>query len=103
MGDYTTHWEVFGQIPPQGGLKADRKTTLDRMGLWMDVSPTGGCDGGIRITGGGDLRLPYPEHIHTVNCDHAHYGPEFGNGAADGVNCGQVVVEAGQFGLVGDG
>ena len=69
----------------------------------MVVSPASGSDGRGRIKVGGYLRLHLQEHIHTVNCDHAHYGPEFGNGAADGVNCGQVVVEAGQFGLVGDG
>ena len=60
VGNDTMHWEGFGQIPPQGGPKADRETTPERTGLWMGVSPTGGTDGGGRITRVGYLCLPPP-------------------------------------------
>ena len=30
VGNDTVHWEGFGQIPPQGGPKADRETTSER-------------------------------------------------------------------------
>ena len=29
VGDYTTHWEVFGRIPPQGGPQADGTETAE--------------------------------------------------------------------------
>ena len=75
MGDDTAHWEVFDRIQLQGGPQADGKTTSERTGWWMGVSPAGGCDGGGGVTGGGDLRLPPLEHSHTVHCGQSHYGP----------------------------
>ena len=38
----TTHREGFGWIPPQGGPKAEGKTTSNGTGRWMGVSPSGG-------------------------------------------------------------
>ena len=67
----------------------------------MGVSPTGVRGGGGRIIGGGDLRLPSPEHSCTVHCDHAYYGPVYGGGAEAGVKGGQAVVGAGRLGLGG--
>ena len=68
----------------------------------MGISPTGRSDGGGGVTGGGYLRLPRPEHSHTVHCYHAHYVHVSCGGEASGVMCGQAVVRAGRLGLGGD-
>ena len=52
------HQEVWVQIPPQDGLQADMEATLERTGKSMGTSPTGGRDGGGRISGGGYLYIP---------------------------------------------
>ena len=69
VGIDTVYQEGVGRIPSQGGPQADRETTSERTGQWMDVSPTGGSDGGGGIIGGGDLRLLMTEHSCTVHCD----------------------------------
>ena len=102
MGDDTAHWAVFGRILPQGGSQDDGKTTLERTGRWMGVSPTRGRDGGGGIIGGVDLRLPLTEHSHTVHCNQDHYGPVSGGGAEAGDKGGQLVVGEGRLGLGGD-
>ena len=66
LGNETADLEGFGRIPPQGGPWDDKETNLERTGRCMVVSPTGGRDGGGGITRAGDLRLPPPEHNHTV-------------------------------------
>ena len=60
MSNYTAHREGFGLIPPQDGQQADEKTTSERMGKWMDISPSGKSDGGGSITGGGGVHLMPP-------------------------------------------
>ena len=51
--------------------------------------------GGGGIRGGGDPLLPPPEHICTVHCYQAHYGPGPGGRASSGVKCVQAVVGTG--------
>ena len=58
----------------------------------MVLSPTRVRDGRGGITGGGDLYLPPLEHICTIHCNQAHYGPLSGGVAASGVKDGQAVV-----------
>ena len=41
----------------------------------MGLPPAGGRNGGGSIVGGGDLRIPLPEHSRTVYCDRYHYVP----------------------------
>ena len=53
MGYELPHWEGVGRIPPQGGPQADREESLESKGWCMDITPTGGLDGGDRATGGG--------------------------------------------------
>ena len=43
----------------------------------VDIPPTGGQNDRIINAGGGDIRLPPPEHGHTVHCYQAHYGPVY--------------------------
>ena len=68
----------------------------------MGVQPYGTSNGRGGITGGGDLRLPPPEHICKVNYDQYHYGPVSGSSVEDGVKGGQSVVGSGRIGLGGD-
>ena len=68
----------------------------------MGVSPAVVRDGGGRITGGVDLRLPSPEHSRTVHFDQAHYVPVSGGGSKARVKGCQAVVVAGRIGLGGD-
>ena len=84
------HWEGFGRIPPQGGPQADEESTLERTGRSKGLSHTVGRYGGGGIAGGGELRLPPPEHICTVYCDYDHYGTVSGGGAESGVMVGQA-------------
>ena len=68
----------------------------------MCVSSIGGHDFRDGITGGIYLRLPLPEHIHTVYGDPAYYRPMFVSGAKDGVKGGQLVVKSVRIGCGGD-
>ena len=68
----------------------------------MGISPTGGCNGGGRIAGGGYLHLPPPEQSCTVYCYQAHYGPVSVSGSGAGMKGGQAVVGAGRTGFGGD-
>ena len=68
----------------------------------MDIPPSVGHDGRGGTVGGGDLRLPPPEHSHTVYCDQDHYGPVSGGGAENGVVGLQAVVGAGRNVCGGD-
>ena len=86
-------------IQPQSDLKDDRKTISVRTVSWMGVSNSGKRDDGGVITEGEDLRIPPPEHSHTVHCSQAHYGPVPGGRAAAGVKGGQAVVVTGRLGL----
>ena len=60
------HWEGVGQIPQQGIPQDDGESNLERKGWFMVITPDVGRDGGCMTEGGGDLRLPPPEHIRTV-------------------------------------
>ena len=68
----------------------------------MGVSPTGGHDGRVGFTGGGDLRLPPPEHGCTDRCNQTHHGPVSGDVTEAGVKVGQAVVGARLLGFGGD-
>ena len=69
----------------------------------MDIPPAGGHDDRFRTAGGGDLRIPYPEHGRTVHCDQAHCGLVYGVGAETGSKDIQVVVGTGRGGYGMDG
>ena len=69
MGHDTANWKEFGQIPPPGGPQADVEATLKGKGRSMAQFTAGGRDGRGKTTGSEDLRLPPPEHSHTVYCN----------------------------------
>ena len=52
----------------------------------VDIPPTGGRNERSGNAGGGDIRLPPPEHGRTVHCYQAHYGPVHGGRAETGAN-----------------
>ena len=72
VGHDTAHWEILGRIPPQSGLQAYGEATLERIVRIMDLSPSGGSDGGSGIIGGRYLCIQLPEHILTVYCEQDH-------------------------------
>ena len=78
-----------------------RQSRRVRDGVWFYPLSVG-INGGGRILGGRDLCLLPPEHIITVNCNQAHYGPVPGGGAEAGVKVDQAVVGAGRIGCGGD-
>ena len=65
----------------------------------MGVSHAVRSNVGDGAIGGGDLRLPPPEHSCTVNCDQYHYGPVSGSGEASRIMCAQAVAGTGHLGL----
>ena len=65
-------------------------------GRRVGIPPTGGCDGKGITAGGGDLRLPPPEHGCKVYCNQAHYGPVSGGGVETGAKGVQAVVVTGR-------
>ena len=52
------------------------------------VYPAGRGYAGGGVTGCGDLRLPQPEHSHTVHYDKDYYEPVYGGGEASRVKVG---------------
>ena len=70
-------------------------------GRKLGLLPAEGCNGRGGVAGGGDLRLPSPEHSRTVYCDQAHYGPVSGGGAEAGAKGGQAVVGQDRLDLEG--
>ena len=56
----TAYWEASGRIPPQSGTQTDGKKNLEREKRWVGVSPAVVSNGGVWVTGGGDLRLLPP-------------------------------------------
>ena len=66
MDGKSPHNEDVGRIPPQGGPQTDGEEILEREGRRVGIPLSGRSDGGGRTEGGGDLRLPPPEHSHTV-------------------------------------
>ena len=75
MGPDTTHEEGVVWIPPQGSPQADGAEIAEGSGRRLCFPPAGGCDGGGRFTGVGDLRLPFLEHSPKIYCDWAYYEP----------------------------
>ena len=71
-------------------------------GRSMVLSPTRGCDGGDRITGGGDLRLTPLEQSRTVYCEQDHYGPVYGGRVEAGFKGIQAVVGSRLTEFLGD-
>ena len=96
------YWEGIGRISPQGGPQADGEETSEREGRHVGIPPAGGRYDGGGTVGGGDLRLPPPEHSITVYCSQAHYGPVSGGRAETGANGIQVVVVIVRGGCGGD-
>ena len=68
----------------------------------MEIPPAGGRDDGGSTAGDGDLRLPPPQHCHTVYCNQGHYEPVSGGGAETGATVLQAVVVSVQGGCGGD-
>ena len=58
----------------------------------MDIPLAGESDGRSGTVGGGDLRLPPPDHGCTVHCDRAHSGTIPGGRADTGANDIQSVL-----------
>ena len=69
MGPDAAHEEGVERIPPQGGPQADEVVNVERTGQRLGLPPAGGCNGGGRFTGGGDLNIPLPKHSHTIYCN----------------------------------
>ena len=61
-------WEGFGKIPPPGCPQAHVEETSKVTGNSMGIPPARGRDARGEIAGGEELRLPPPEHSHTVYC-----------------------------------
>ena len=57
MGTDTTYAEGVGQFPPWGSPQADETETVEGAVQSLGLTPTGGCNVGGRVAGGGDLRL----------------------------------------------
>ena len=98
VGDKNSHQEGVGCIPPKDGLQDDREATSERGGKSVAIPPNGGRDGGGSPAGGGDLRLPPPEHGRTVHCKQAHYGTLSGGREKTRAKCIQLVVGTGHVG-----
>ena len=62
LGPDAVHEDVVGRIPPQGGPQSEWAATAEGKVRRLGLPPTGVCDGGDGLVGGGDLRLPPPEH-----------------------------------------
>ena len=69
MGLDATYEESVGRIPLQGGPQTDGTATTEGAGRRMGLTPTGGCDGGGRFAGGGDLRILLREQISAIYCN----------------------------------
>ena len=61
---------------------------------WKGLSPDKGRNGRGGFAGGGNLRLPPPEHSCKFHFYQSHYGPVSGGGAKDRVKGVQVVMVA---------
>ena len=84
VGDDPMHQEGVGWIPQQGGQHSDGETNSSREGRRVDIPSDGGRDGRGGTVVSGNLRLPPPEHSHTVYCYQAHYEPVSGGGSDTG-------------------
>ena len=65
----TSYAEGAGQIPLKGGPQTDGEATAEVTGRRLGLSPSGGCNGGDRVKGNGDLPLSPPEHCGTIYCN----------------------------------
>ena len=102
MGPDAAHEGGVGRVPPKGDPHSDGAATAEGTGRRLSLPPAGGCDGGVGLAGGGDLRLLPPEHNHTVYCDQANYGPVSGRESKAGAKGGNGMVGIGGFGFGGD-
>ena len=102
MGDDLNHRGGVGRIPPQVFPQDTRVSVSAREGCCGVIPLPGEHDGGGGTEGGGDLRLPPPEHSHTVHYDQAHYRPVSGDKTKNGATCIQEDVETGRVGCGGD-
>ena len=93
-----------------GGHRGQLEIEIDRihlrrvgklgLGGWVGgVSPAGGGDGGVSVTGSADLHIPPPEHSLKVHYEKAHYGPVSVRREASRVKGGQFVVVEGGLGI----
>ena len=60
------HEEGVWWIPPHGGRQADGAETAEGMGWRLGLPPSRGCNGVDRLSGGGELHIPPPEHSRTL-------------------------------------
>ena len=102
QGSDTAHEEGVGRIPPQGGPQADGSETMEGTVQRLGLPPSGGCHGGDRFAGCGDLRLPPQEHFRAVYCDWAYYGPVSGGEAEARAKGGNAVLGTGGSVFGGD-
>ena len=58
MGPDAAYEEGIGRIPPQGAPQDDGTAAVEGAGRRLGLPPYGGCDGGGRVAGVGDLCLP---------------------------------------------
>ena len=69
MDPETAYAEGAGRFLPYGVPHTYGAATIEGMRRRLVLPPSGGFDGGGRVTGGGDLCLPPPEHSGAMYCD----------------------------------
>ena len=69
--------------------------------IWL-YPPSGGRDGRGGTEGGGDIRLPPPEHSHTFYCDQTHNETLYGGIKEAGFKGEKSLVVSGRNGYGGD-
>ena len=102
MGPDATHEEGIGGIPLWGSPQDDGATTAESSVWRLGLTPAGGCDGGGGFSGGGDLRLPPPEHSSAIYCNKDYYGNMSRRKSESRAKCGNAMVGTGGFGFEGD-
>ena len=92
--------EGFGNIPPQGGPRADCIATAEGLVQRLVLPTSGGCDGRTGVARDGYLRLRPPEHSSAIYCDFTYYGPVSGGKEevrAKGGNVLEVILSDGEL------
>ena len=102
MGPETAYAEGVWRIPPYGGLQADGTETAEGTGQRLGLTPYEVCDDRGEFSGGGELRLPLPEHRGAIYCEYAHYGTVSGGEAEARAKSENAVVRTGGSGFGGD-
>ena len=82
VGDVSTHWEGARRISPPGDTPTDRAASKTEGGRDLVLTFTDNGDGRGGLEGYGDIRLPPPDHRHTVHHDKTHHGSVSGDVAS---------------------